>query len=127
MRIVVATGLTQGAREDDYNFCVEGELIWIQEPCDSGKRDPEDGCGCARGFAGAASHRATSTAYVADSDMTLADLVLAFETSLDDGGWPVEWADGVAADNVRLAAQFPPGTVIDRCLDIFSARPEHAV
>ena len=127
MKIVVATGMTQGARDGDYNFCVEGELIWVQEPCDSGRRDPDDGCGCARGFAGAASHRATTTAHVVESDMTLDDLVLAFETSLQDGGWPAAWAETIAEDCVRLAAQFPCGAVIDRRLNFFSARPEHAL
>ena len=41
MKILVATGLTQGAEPNDYHFCVEGELVWIQEPCTSGRDNPE--------------------------------------------------------------------------------------
>ena len=31
--------------------------------------------------------------------MSRADLVLAFRTSLADGGWPIDWADAVADEN----------------------------
>ena len=48
MKILVATGLTQGAEPNDYHFCVEGELVWIQEPCTSGRDNPDGGCGCGR-------------------------------------------------------------------------------
>src|SRR5258708_3521129 len=59
MKILVATGWTQGTNPSDYHYCVEGELVWVQEPCDRARADPDGGCGCGRGFAGAASHRAT--------------------------------------------------------------------
>jgi len=45
MKILVATGLTQGMEANDYHYCIEGELVWIQEPCASGRNDPEGGCG----------------------------------------------------------------------------------
>ena len=89
MRILVATGLTQGVKHDDYHYCIEGELVWVQEPCAKDKNDPGGPCGCGRGFAGAASHRATTTAIVVESEMTRAQMVIAFQTSLLDGGWPV--------------------------------------
>lgn len=117
MKILVATGLTQGTSPNDYHYCVEGELVWIQEPCD--RAEP---CGCGRGFAGAASHRATTTAMVVDSEMTRDDVVLAFSTSLPDGGWPVAWAEAVADDNLEIAAQLPAGTIIVRDLDQFYLR-----
>ena len=47
----------------------------------------------------AASHRATTTAMVVESEMTRDDVVLAFQTSLSDGGWPTEWAADVADDS----------------------------
>lgn len=43
MKIFVATRLTQGARANDYNYCVPGELVWIQEPCDRDRRNPDGG------------------------------------------------------------------------------------
>jgi hypothetical protein len=124
MRILVATRETQGWRSDDYNFCIEGELVWIQQPCGRDLRDPDGPCGCGRGFAGAASHRATSTAMVVASDMTRQELVLAFKTSLADGGWPAEWAEDVTKENLAIAARWPAGTVVERRLDGFNSRPD---
>ena len=74
-------------------------------------------CGCGRGFAGAASHRATTTATVVESALTRVDVVLAFQTSLVDGGWPIEWAEEVADDNLAVADDLSVGTVIGRRLD----------
>jgi hypothetical protein len=122
MKILVATGHTQGTNPNDYHHCVERELVWIQEPCDRDRRDPQGPCGCGRGFAGAASHRATTTAMVVESDMTRDDVVLAFETSLSDGGWPLAWAEDVADDNLEIAAQLPVGAIITRQLDDFLLR-----
>jgi hypothetical protein len=122
MKILVATGLTQGTDPDDYHYCVEGELVWVQEPCDRDRNDPDDGCGCSRGFAGAASHRATTTAMVVDSEMTRDDVVLAFRTSLYDGGWPGAWAEDVADDNLEIAAQLRTGSIIVRQFEQFFLR-----
>ena len=122
MKILVATGLTQGTSPRDYHYCVERELVWIQEPCDRDVNDPQGPCGCGRGFAGAASHRATTTAVVVDSGMTRDEVVLAFETSLGDGGWPADWAENVADDNLEIAAQLPVGAIITRDRDQFFLR-----
>jgi hypothetical protein len=122
MKILVATALTQGTSPDDYHYCIDGELVWIQEACDRDKRNPDMPCGCGRGFAGAGSHRATTTAMVVNSEMTRDDVVLAFETSLPDGGWPIEWAAAVADDNLEIAAQLPVGSIITRSLDNFFLR-----
>lgn len=122
MRILVATGHTQGTHPGDYHFCIERELVWIQEPCDRDLRDPDGPCGCGRGFAGAASHRATTTAMVVESEMSRDDVVLAFQTSLDDGGWPVAWAEDVADENLEIAARLPVGAIITRKLENFFVR-----
>jgi len=122
MKILVATAFSQGASPDDYHHCIEGELVWVQEPCGRGKRDPDGPCGCGRGFVGAASHRATTTAMVIESPMSRDDVLLAFRTSLADAGWPAEAADEVADDNLVLAAQLPPGAIIVRKLDSFFLR-----
>ena len=52
--------------------------------------------------------------------MTRDEVILAFQTSLPDGGWPIEWADAVADDNLEIAAQLPAGSIITRKLDNFS-------
>ncbi|BBY98319.1 DUF7715 family protein [Mycolicibacterium fallax] len=122
MKILVATALTQGARSNDYCYCVSGEPVWVQDPCDRDRRDPNDECGCSRGFAGAASHRATTTAQVADLPLTRAELIDAMRMSLDDGGWPVEWAEDVVDDNLIIASVFSVGTVIERSFDQFRPR-----
>jgi len=122
MNILVATSFTQGTSPDDYHHCIDGELVWLQEPCDRDKRNPDGPCGCGRGFAGAASHRATTTAMVVKSPMTRDDVVLAFRTSLSDGGWPIEWADNVADENLEIAAKLPAGTIIVRKLENYFLR-----
>ena len=48
MKILVATALTQGASADDYHYCIEGELVWLQEPCDRDKTNPEGPCALLR-------------------------------------------------------------------------------
>lgn len=39
-----------------------------------------------------------------------------------DGGWPVEWAEAVADENLEIAAYFPAESVIGRRLDGFLLR-----
>jgi hypothetical protein len=75
MRVIVATTKTQGQRPGDYFWAVEGELVLVPtlECCEPAR------CGCGRGFAGLASHRACTTAEVVErGDLTptlLADLM----------------------------------------------------
>ena len=54
--------------------------------------------------------------------MTRDDVVLAFRTSLADGGWPVEWADEVADENLEIATKLPAGTIIVRKLEGYFLR-----
>ena len=122
MKILVATALTQGMEPNDYHYCIEGELVWIQNPCPKDRDDADGPCGCGRGFAGAASHRATTTAQVVESDMTREDMRLAFETSLVDGGWPAEWAEHCTHENLDIAATAPVGAIVERRLNAFFMR-----
>lgn len=123
MKVMVATNETQGMRSSDYHWCVEGELIWIQEPCGRDIRREPKSCGCGRGFAGLSSHQATTTAKIVElDDFTMDDYVLALRQSLADGGWPVEWAEDIAEEQTEFAAGWRVGTVLERDLDLFSAR-----
>lgn len=124
MRVLVATHQCNGTRRGDYDHCVEGELVYMQEPCASDLRDPNGPCGCGRGFAGMSSRRATSTALVADLELTEDDVTSAVRSSLEAGGWinpawcPAELADQMVAEVLDLvhtvAAHFPVGTVVRR-------------
>ncbi|MEL6893043.1 MAG: hypothetical protein AAFP84_15735 [Actinomycetota bacterium] len=62
MRVLVATRELQGTADGDYCWTVEGELV-IADVVECASPDR---CGCGRGFPGVASHRATTTAMVAD-------------------------------------------------------------
>jgi len=127
MKVLVATARTQGARRNDYNWCVEGELLWTQEPCADDRRNPDGPCGCGRGFAGMNSHRATTTAVVAElPQLDRAGFVLALRASLGDQGWPAVWADELADGLIELAGLWPVGTVIERRVDEFGPRDEVA-
>ena len=130
MRVLVATHGSNGSEQGDYDFCVEGELVYMQEPCASDLRDPEGPCGCGRGFAGMNSHRATTTALVVESALSERDVRQALRSSLQAGGWisgrvPDELADQlveeVMDDLRRVAAHFPVGSVVRRRLDVYRA------
>jgi len=134
MKFLVATLRTQGERENDFTYCVPGELLWVTEVCGRDRRDPNQGCGCGRGFGGLTSHRATTTAEVADLDLSEEDLRLAVRTSLTDQGWlPVELSladrmtivDAVVDEVRAIADPLPVGSVVRRNLDEFHAFPPH--
>jgi hypothetical protein len=62
MHVLVATTQRQGQVDDDFCYTIEGELVRLPFlECDCG-----DSCGCTRSFAGLTSHRATTTAVVAE-------------------------------------------------------------
>src|SRR5258707_11711871 len=119
MHVLVASSKTQGSRPDDFCWAVEGELV--RRPvleCDSG-----DACGCARGFAGLSSHRATTTAIVVDRPDL--DAPTYRELMLDDArvrGYRVdhrtiEFLDEDIGFLVFTAAAWPVGTVVGRSGD----------
>jgi hypothetical protein len=126
MLILTATHDTNGDLAGDYDFCVEGELVYMQEPCARDLRDPHQGCGCGRGFAGASSHHATTTARVTDSPLTELDVRAALTASLEAGGWldprvhsPIEAdqiIDEILGDIADVTAHFAVGTVVRRHL-----------
>ena len=90
MKVLVATSQTQGQRENDFDFCVEGELVTVGLVCAADEQDPDGGCGCGRAFAGLNSHRATTTAKVKEVDLSEEDYVEALRSSLAQQGWPTE-------------------------------------
>jgi len=123
VKLLTATRLSQGYRNNDFDFCVEGELVHIDPPCAKDQRDPDGPCGCGRAFGGLNSHNATTTAIVRDVDgFTPADYVEALRSSLDQQGWDSSQAVHEAAALFCLAQYWPVGTVLERRLDQVDAR-----
>lgn len=122
MKILVLTSKTQGARATDFNFCVEGELAWIAPPCDTDALRLPGSCGCGRSFAGLASHRAGTTALVAELPMTREEYISAIAASLAAQGWPPSWAAGIECDQSALIGEWDVGTILERDLNLLTPR-----
>lgn len=127
MLILEATDELQGHRPTDYHWCREGELVYLTfQECSN------PSCGCTRGFAGLDSHRATTTARVADRPgLTVERLAQLLADSLRHGGWldsadpTAELVSWLAAEIVETAnsyARFGVGTVIEREGDLLQRR-----
>ena len=119
MKVLVATDRTQGDPANDYNFCIEGELVRINEVCARDRGDPDGGCGCGRGFGGLNSHRATTTARIAEVPFSLADYAMALQSSLQQQGWDPcdDCAMSEAVDLAALVLGWPSDSVVERRLD----------
>ncbi|WP_007026116.1 DUF7715 family protein [Saccharomonospora iraqiensis] len=123
VKALVATARTQGFRDNDYHWCVEGELVWIAPPCRADRHDPDGACGCGRGFAGLSSHRATTTAVVRTLDgISRQDFVMVLDASLTEQGYGSLDAEGLADHLLDLVADLPDGTVVEHRLDYVHVR-----
>lgn len=127
MRILVATQRTNGDVDGDYGYCVEGEIVYMQDPCGRDTRNPDKpGCGCGRAFSGTNSHVATSTALVVESALNERDVREAIRSSMEEGGWldptvvPAPLAEEIVSeamlDMTSVANHFPVGSVVRRRL-----------
>lgn len=122
MKALVATGETQGARKSDFTHCVEGELVWMLDPCPNSKRNPDGPCACGRSFSGMSSHGYTTTALVRDIPwLTEGNYAAAMRASFEANGWcsccrtrPVPT---LIHELIERAAAFPVGTVVERRLN----------
>jgi hypothetical protein len=128
VKILTATATTQGRRSGDFNYCVEGELVWIGLVCATDRGNPDGGCGCGRAFGGMTSHRATTTAMIRDVATDRRRYVDALRASLGAQGWPIASAEGLADGLIQLVGDWPVGAVVERRLDTVSVRdwPRHA-
>ena len=127
MKLLTATLLTQGDRDNDFNWCVEGELLRFDVVCARSGRNPDDSCGCGRGFAGMSSRRATTTALIRDLPMERLDIQVALASSLHAAGYLADPNDvaAVAEDAeelIQIGAAFDVGDVIERRLDVLRVR-----
>ena len=127
MKVLVATATTQGARSTDFNDCVEGELVWMLEPCPRSQRNPAGECGCGRSFSGMNSHGSTTTSLVRDiPDLTVASYTEALEGSFDAQGWcsccTSRDPEEIIQDLISYASLLPEGTVVERSLERLRVR-----
>ena len=126
MNVLTATSETQGARDNDFDWTIEGELVWIGWVCAKDQRDPDHGgCGCGRAFAGMSSHRATTTARVSDLALTRDDVITAYAGYLESAGYGVFVEAELAAEvdeMLTMCATWRAGDVIERRLDVLSVR-----
>jgi hypothetical protein len=50
MRILTATAIGQGIRDNNFDWTIEGELVSVGLVCARDRKDPDGGCGCGRAF-----------------------------------------------------------------------------
>lgn len=125
MRILVATGLTQGRRANDFNFAREGEIVGKDDEHTSDEEGPDAPCGCQRSLVGIESTKSTTTFQVIESGYSREE----FEEMIREAR--TYWVQaGVSEENIRaeaaflleVAARFPAGTVVERRGEQFLAR-----
>ncbi len=130
--MLTATNETQGRRANDFCWTVEGELVCFPPiECSCGTID--DGCGCHRGMAGLASHRATTTMKVIERP----DLDPKTYSALISDGYQKQgylnedlladaevraWLRDAIDELIQLADPWPVGTVLERRGDVIRLR-----
>lgn len=114
IKILVATARSQGRRVNDYNWCIEGELVALGALCELGEQDVDSECGCGRAFYGLNSHQGTTTAVVAEVALTRADYAEALRSSFEAQGKPTASAEFEADGMIELVEVWRPGTVVER-------------
>jgi hypothetical protein len=75
IKILVSTNQTQGQRNNDFCHVPNGEIVIIDEPCDTGLQNIDGSCDCARCVTGIQSRCSTTTFQVALVNITKSELV----------------------------------------------------
>ncbi|MFA5311704.1 MAG: hypothetical protein WC375_00130 [Methanomassiliicoccales archaeon] len=123
MKIFVATKETQGQRESDFNFCIEGEFVHFGMECNKDHESDIDGkCGCQRSVVGWNSNRATTTFKVTFVDITKSKYLKLFINSMSDERWVIEnppnrqreFGLRMVNEYLAFANKFPIGAIIER-------------
>jgi hypothetical protein len=126
MKTLVATRQTQGRRATDAAECIDGELVFLLEPCEWSRRSPYGPCDCGRTFRGVFSDAVTTTAVVRDLEgFSVEDFVLALKShhSQTKGcTCNFDVADRMAAEMLVMVQDLPEGAVIERRLDWLTVR-----
>jgi len=122
VKVLVATEKTQGARENDFCFVPEGEMVTFGYECEGEATDGP--CGCRRSLVGVECRKATTTMRVLDLAITRSKLEETCRHSLKQGGFgdDPELAADCADCLILIARQFEDGAVIERRSDVFQER-----
>jgi hypothetical protein len=124
MKALIATRQSQGARSDDFHWCTDGELVWLPDPCPTGRRGGV--CDCVRVFAGVSSHRRTTTAVVGQLEgLTIRSCIDMVRYSLAREGLSDAWVPRAVDRMLRLAEGTAEGVVLERKLDVVAPRFDH--
>ena len=124
MKVLTATGQTQGWRDNDFCWTVEGELVFFV-PIECSRGTIDDECGCRRSMAGVVSQRASTTVKVAERVDLDPDI---YFTLIADGlqsqGYVTEdlmenpnvsdWVHDLTDELIYLAGRGPVGAVLER-------------
>ena len=132
MNVLTASNQTQGWRDNDFCWTVEGELV-VFPPIECGRGSIDDDCGCRRSMAGLVSHRATTTIKVADREGLDRDTYfMLISDGLRDQGYVTEelmtnrnvneWLHHLTDELIYLAVGLPAGTVLERRGDFINVR-----
>jgi hypothetical protein len=131
MKLLTATATGQGIRDNDYDWTVEGELVWLGFVCADDEQDPDGGCGCGRGFSGLSSLRATTTALVRDLSMSREDVAQALAGYWELAGWgPASSPDELQqeVDDLLIAgSHWETGSIVERRVGQLRSRGRIAV
>lgn len=125
LHVLTVTTETQGARAGDFTGANDGELVRLSSVCTRGELDPdEQNCGCGRAFTGLTTLKATTTAVIVATTMSLRDYTAAVAESLGRSGGPAaqEHAGEIARELLLIAKLGEPGTVVERRGDTVSVR-----
>jgi hypothetical protein len=136
MKVLTATGQTQGWRSNDFCWTVEGELVFFP-PLECGDGSIDDACGCRRSMAGLVSKSATTTIKVAArEELDPSTYFVLISDGLREQGYVTEelmrdpnvneWLHDITDELMCIADAFAVATVLERRGDIVSVRPSIA-
>lgn len=115
MKLIVATKEKQRMRENDFHHADEDEIVYFGTECDC---ETVDGpCGCKRSLVGIESHKGSTTFKVVEKDITEKELRKMLKENLAKAGWGQISNRAINSDVrglIRLAEQFPVGSILER-------------
>ena len=122
MKLLVATGVTQGTRSTDVMRCIDGELVYMIEACPYSARHPYGSCDCGITFRGMTSDEATTTAIVRAVPRldleTYVDCLDATHRFKRNQGCTCDFDAFAQAWNLlAIAGMFAEGTIVERLVD----------
>lgn len=130
MKVLTSTKETQGARESDFCWCNDGELLMFGTQC-AEEKEIDGSCGCMRSMVSVkTAFHATTTMIVTELSMTPKELSREIELGLERLDWP-SLADRNAlkaevkeqVKNIGIVAEsFPAKTILEKRGDTFRVR-----